>query len=358
MNLEELGFIGKVKDALELDEKEEKEIGRVLAEHKERYIVQTISGKFSAEILGNLRFTAKTREEFPAVGDWVRLLIIDENNAVIKEVLPRTSVLERKAAARVGEKQIIAANIDFGLIVQSVGHDFNLNRLERYLTICHSAGITPLVLLTKSDLADKQHIDELVGEINERVKGIKVIPISSVTKSGFAELNKEMEPYYSYCLLGSSGVGKTTIINQLLGEDVLHTAELSQSTNKGRHTTSHRELFILPNKSIVIDTPGMRELGISDDNLGIDTTYEEIILLAENCRFNDCTHTNETDCAVLKALEDGKLSRELYENFQKLLREQSRYSSSVQEKRKKSRELGKLYKRILDEKQKNKYSGD
>ncbi|GJM28980.1 MAG: putative ribosome biogenesis GTPase RsgA [Cyclobacteriaceae bacterium] len=353
--MEELGFSGKITQIINTQELEGFELGRVVVEHKERYSVQTNQGVFSAEITGNLRYSASSRADFPAVGDWVKLTLMDSESAVILEVLPRTTKLERRAVGRSGEVQIIAVNIDFAFIVQSVGHDFNLKRIERYLSICNSAGIEPIILLTKIDLIEANEINSLLSAIRERIREVPVLELSSKTTEGYHTLKKILKKSATYCFLGSSGVGKSTIINHLKGQEVQKTSEVSISTSKGKHTTSHRELFVLPNKSIVIDTPGMREIGMIDDRTGIELTYQGIESLSKLCKFNNCSHLDEVGCAVLEALEAGKLSSDVYDNYQKLQREQAHFARTVAEKRKKGKAQGKLYKAIQAARRKNKY---
>ena len=344
MTLEDLGFnedLNRYKTANELTDFE---TGRISQEHKERYIVKTADGEYDAEITGSLRYSAESRADFPAVGDWVAITICDSDFAVINKIYPRKSVLERQAVAKFAEVQIIAANIDHVFIANSVFKDFNLNRIERYLTICNVAKIEPIVLLTKTDLIEESELDDIITSIENRVKNILVIAISSETKSGYDNLISILQKSKTYCFIGSSGVGKSTLINNLTGKDNLKTGEISTSTNKGRHITSHRELIILENGSILIDTPGMREIGIADTSDGLETTFDEIIKLSEKCRFSDCTHTTEKGCAVLEAMENGTLDRDIYKNFMKMEREKIHFQSSIFEKRKRDKEFGKMVK--------------
>lgn len=352
--MKDFGFSKKVKELIPEDINEA-ELGRIIVEHKERYVLQSSEGVFNAEITGNIRFTAESRADFPAVGDWVRFMKMDDENAIIVELFPRYSVLERQAVGKTGETQIIASNIDCAFLVQAVGHDFNLKRLERYLTLCNSAKIAPVIILTKIDLISEQEVKSIVEQIADRIKNIPIIEISSETQAGYLELETLMQAQLTYCFIGSSGVGKSTIVNQLKNKQVLKTNTISSSTNKGRHTTSHRELFVLPNGSIVIDTPGMREVGVTDESQGIELTYEQISELAQQCKFGDCTHTNEAYCAVLDAIETGMLSEDVYENYQKLKREQEHFSSTIYEKRQRDKDFGKMIKSVLNEKKRNKY---
>jgi ribosome biogenesis GTPase len=344
--LKHLGFEGEICDLIPLENLDENELARVVVEHKERYVVQTITGAFNAEIMGTLRFSARSREDFPAVGDWVKITMMDENSAIILEIFPRTTMLQRQAVGKLGEIQIIATNIDFGFIVQSVGHDFNLKRMERYLAICYASNIEPIILLTKIDLAEKDEAVTIISQIEDRIKDVAVIALSNETKEGLDELKSLMKPCKSYCFLGSSGVGKTTIVNHLKGEAVLKTSAISDSTSKGRHTTSHRELILLPNESIVIDTPGMRELGMTDQVEGIEMTYEDIVAFSKECKYLDCSHTNEAGCAVIEAVEQEDIPQEMYQNYLKLMREQEHFSSTASEKKKKDKDFGKMVKHV------------
>ena len=355
MSLKQLGLTGKIKELVGDVDTPDYEMARVIAEHKERYTIQTAENTLTAEITGNLRYSAVEKADFPAVGDWVKVMSLDERTAIIMEIFPRTSVLSRQAVNKFGELQVIATNIDYAFIVQAVGHDFNLNRLERYLAICHAAQINPIVLLTKTDLVVEQETNKLLHQIKNRTNEIPVVPLSVVTDPTLAALKPLLNPYGTYCFIGSSGVGKSSIINALKGDEYFKTQSVSTSTSKGKHTTTHRELMILPNGSIVIDTPGMREVGVVQNIQGIELTYDKITELAQQCRFNDCTHQVEKGCAILAALEDGELSSDLYENYQKLKREQEHFSSTVKEKREKDRSMGKLYKSIIKAKQERKY---
>ncbi|HPS72372.1 MAG TPA: ribosome small subunit-dependent GTPase A, partial [Bacteroidales bacterium] len=291
------------------------EIGRVIAEHKERYIVKTEEGEFEAEITGNLRFTSRSREDFPAVGDWVALTIFDSDFSIIHSILPRYSVISRQAVGKFGEIQIIGTNIDYAFLVQAVDRDFNINRLERYLTICYSSKVKPIIVLTKTDLIDEQKIQEIIDSIKQRINDTIVLAISNETQYGYDALKRNLEKGKTYCMLGSSGVGKSTLLNKLSGRTLMKTDSISQSTNKGRHITSHRELIVLESGGILIDNPGMREVGIVDTSGGLETTFERIIDLSQNCKFKDCTHTNEIGCAVIKAVENGEMDQKSYENF-------------------------------------------
>ncbi|GET24938.1 ribosome small subunit-dependent GTPase A [Prolixibacter sp. NT017] len=354
MNLTDLGYTAQMKTIRKELQLEQFEIGRVVAEHKERYTVRTADGEYEAEITGNMRFTAQGREDFPAVGDWVALTVYDADFAIIHQLLPRSSVLKRQAVSHSGEVQLIAANIDYAFLVQAVDRDFNLNRLERYLTICYSSNVSPIIVLTKTDLIDEQQIIEIKESINHRIKDVPVLAISNETRQGYEALNNIIEKGKTYCLLGSSGVGKSTLLNNLSGQHRMKTDAISKSTNKGRHVTSHRELTILENGGILIDNPGMREVGIADTTSGLETTFDDIMSLAQHCRFKDCTHTSEAGCAVLGAVEKGEIEEQAYENYMKMEREKNHFESTVAERRKKDKQFGKILKDYQKKDMKNK----
>ena len=352
MTLEDLGYNATFEKLRKEKNLVDFEIGRVIAEHKERYVVKNEKGEFEAEITGNLRFTAKTREDFPAVGDWVALLHCDADFAVIHSVMPRTSILSRQAVGKFGEAQIIAANIDFALLVQAVDRDFNVNRLERYLTICYSSKVSPIIVLTKTDLIDTENLHDIVDKIKQRIKNIPVFAISNETKDGYDSINGLMEKGKTYCLLGSSGVGKSTLMNNLTGKNIMKTNTISKSTNKGRHITSHRELTVLESGGILIDNPGMREIGIIDAADGLENTFDKIFSFSKQCKFTDCTHTNEIGCAVIEAVENGELDRKSYENYLKIEKEKEHYDLTVVEKKKKEKSFGKMVKNFKNDMQK------
>lgn len=344
MKLEDLGYNDKLEKLRSANNLNAFEIGRVISEHKERYIVKTEKGEFEAEITGNLRFSAKSREDFPAVGDWVAITIHDSNFSIIHSILPRFSVISRQEVGKFGEIQIIATNIDYALLVQAADRDFNINRLERYLTICNSSKVSPIIVLTKIDLIDEEQSFALLEKIKARINNVPIIAISNESQEGYDKLKVIIEKGKTYCMLGSSGVGKSTLLNNLSGKSIMRTDTISQSTNKGKHVTSHRELIILEDGGILIDNPGMREVGIADATSGLEITFDKITRLAQHCKFKDCTHTNEVGCAVLEAVAKGEIDRASYENYLKLEREKAHFESSVVERRKKDKAFGKMVK--------------
>lgn len=344
MKLEDFGYNDKFEKLRIENNLKDFEIGRIISEHKERYIVKTTQSEFEAEITGNLRFSAKSREDFPAVGDWVALLTYDSDFAIIHKVLPRLSTITRQAAGQSGEIQIIAANIDYAFLVQAVDRDFNINRLERYLTICYASNVSPVIVLTKTDLINEQKIAEITDSIKQRIKNIQVLAISNETLKGYEALKEIIEKGKTYCMLGSSGVGKSTLLNNLSGRNIMRTDTISRSTNKGRHVTSHRELIVLESGGILIDNPGMREVGLTDTLSGLETTFDRIVSFSQNCKFKNCTHTSETGCSVLEALEKGEIDKSSYENYLKMEREKAHFESTVAERRKKDKTFGKILK--------------
>jgi ribosome biogenesis GTPase len=355
MKLEDLGYSADLKELWSDIKLDDFEIGRIISEHKERYIVRTEHGESEAEITGNLRFTARGREDFPAVGDWVSLTSFDSDFAIIHEILPRYSTISRQAVGQAGEVQIIATNVDYAFLVQAVDRDFNLNRLERYLTICHASRVSPIIVLTKTDLISKEETDAITEGIQQRIREVPVMAISNETKDGYEALNSHIEKGKTYCMLGSSGVWKSTLINNLSERDIMKTGAISDTTNKGRHVTSHRELIVLENGGILIDNPGMREVGIADTAQGLENTFDQIVSLAEKCRFKDCTHTDESGCAVLEAVQDGTLDPDAFENYQKMEKEKAFFDSSLLERRKRDKDFGKMVKNYKKDRKKKKY---
>lgn len=341
MTLQELGY----DSGWDLFRKEQGfkhyEFGRIVNEHKERYIVRTGDHEYQAEIIGQLRYSAENRSDFPAVGDWVAISPYDDDKALIHAVLPRRTIISRQAVGKHAEKQIIATNVDYAFIVQAVDRDFNINRIERYLTICHSAKVSPIILLNKIDLIDQNALTVMLEELNKRIEKVPVSAISNETGEGIIALMDQMLPGKTYCLLGSSGVGKSTLVNKLSGREMMETNAISSSTQKGRHVTTHRELILLANGSILIDNPGMREVGILDSATGVDATFDMLLQYAQNCRFKDCTHTNEAGCAILQAVENGDLDPNAHENYLKLEREREHFEMTLAEKRKRDREFAK-----------------
>ncbi len=354
MTYEDLGYTDTLEKYRAEQNLDSFEIGRVVAEHKERYVVKTPLNEYDSELIGNLRFTAESRYDFPAVGDWVAFSEYDQGKALIHAIYPRVSVIERQAVGKKGQVQIIATNIDFGFIVQAVDRDFNLNRLERYLTICNASHVEPVIVLSKTDLATESELESIKDQIAQRVKDVPVIAVSNQT-IGYSGLDTVIEEGKTYCLLGSSGVGKSTLLNGLSGELLMKTGEISSSVNKGKHVTSHRELIVLDRGGILIDNPGMREVGITDTTGGLETTFDSILEYSKDCQYQNCTHMHEKGCAVLAAVENGEIDEESYSNFQKMHKEKLHFESDSVERKKKDKDLGKVIKHFKKQRKNNKY---
>jgi len=344
MNLLDLGLNNEITTYLRDNQLSNFSIGRVTQEHRERFVVSDGENEYEAEITGNLRFSANSRADFPAVGDWVTMTIYDSDQAIIHKILPRKSVLERQAVGKFGEIQIISTNIDVAFIIQAINNNFSINRLERYLTICYSANIEPVLVISKIDLSTEKEIQDAINDLEKRDKKVKYILLSNMTLKGLDQILGFIQKGKTYCVVGSSGVGKSTLINNLLKKNILKTGQISHSTNKGRHITDHRELFVLENGGIIIDTPGMKELGMTDNTVGIKTTFQEIFEISFKCKFPDCKHINETGCAVIEALNNGTIDKDSYDNYQKIQKEQERFQSTLAEKRKKDKAFGKMLK--------------
>ena len=319
-------------------------IARVAAIDRDLMFLVDQTGHFRAKLSGSFRRHHHLSHELPCVGDWVRVeRQASDGYGLVTAVLKRKTALRRKFAGKVIESQIIAANIDFVVIVQSCHLDFNLNRLQRYLVMVMDGGAQPCILLTKTDLVSPKVLAAQLEEIRSSGVTAPILTLSNVTGKGVAELKRGLLPRKTYCFVGSSGVGKSTLINLLMGRDALETGDLSE-TGEGRHITVRRELISLEGGALVIDNPGMREIGILGAESGIDSSYSDIFELASNCRFRDCTHNSEPGCAVLKAVQSGVIGKELYENYLKICHESKFYQMSHVQKRQKDRSFGKFIK--------------
>ncbi len=346
-NLENLGFDEWFQEKLDSSKLNDFQLARVTTVYGENYAVTEGERDFIAEITGRIMFAAESSLDYPTVGDWVFVQNSDENSlAIIHEVFERKSILKRKRAGKTVEFQSIAANIDYALIVQSLDADYNIRRFERYLVMAREGGIQPVLLLSKSDLQTEAEIKEKKNEIRETNPDIKVVAFSNKKGTNLDEIEKLLIPGKTFCLIGSSGVGKTSLLNKLLGEDRFATREIKQKDGKGKHTTTNRNLLTLENGAMIIDTPGMRELGNIAVEESIVETFDDIAELETTCKFSNCSHTQEKGCSILEALEDGTISKERYENYLKMLKESEQNQMSYLEKKEKNKKIGKSYKSI------------
>lgn len=345
MTREEFGFSSWFRDQVDPDNPEDLSVVRVTAVHKGACEVSDGEKSREAKMTGHLRHRAKSKLDYPTVGDWV--LVKDFDGAdfgTIQAVLKRQSELKRKTAGRTARYQLIAANIDTAFIMQTLGPGYNLQRLERYLVMVNESGIEPIVLLSKRDLLSDAELEQVVGEVRERMPNAQILAFSNTDQAGLEEVMALFHPGQTYCIIGSSGVGKTTLLNNLLGdEDYLFTLPVRDKDGKGLHSTTWRELIALDNGALVVDTPGMRELGNLDVNEGIDETFDDISALAAHCKFNDCSHVGTLGCAVLEAVEQGDLSAARYNNYIRLMKEAAFHDQSALEKRDQDKKLSRFY---------------
>ena len=293
-------------------------IGRVISQYTNIYKIITENGELSAEVSGKFRFKTTRVSDYPAVGDFIMVdrLGNEGGNAIIHHILTRKSAFIRKAAGTSNDEQIVASNIDSIFICMALNNDFNIRRVERYLGIAWDSGAGPVIVLTKSDLCD--NLAEKLSELDSVAIGVDVIVTSSMIEDGYLSVNDYIHPGKTVAFIGSSGVGKSSLINKIIGEDTIETKE-TRSDDKGRHTTTRREMFILPDGGVLIDTPGMREIGIESADLS--KTFADIDDMATRCKFTDCTHTNEPKCAVQEAINQGLLSSDRFESYLKLKKE-------------------------------------
>jgi len=296
-------------------------VGRVILHARDNYLVMTEVGPVDAAVTGRFRFNAGRPIDYPVIGDWVMLAeedVCTRMNKIV-EVLPRETIVVRKAAGSRVEKQGIAANLQTLMICMAVNQDFQIRRLERYVILARESGVQPIVVLTKVDLVEDIH--SYLAQVKSVAPNLQVVAISSFTGEGVGSLLQYLPIGTSAVLVGSSGVGKSSLINCLLGTEQQSVYEVRDGDGRGRHTTTQRELFLLPNGSTLIDTPGMRELQLWADAGDVDTSFEDILELSQSCHFRDCTHHSEPLCAVQVALQSGQLSQERYLNYIKLQRE-------------------------------------
>ncbi len=347
MTLEALGWNDFFREAFAPHQTGGFDAGRVAVQHKTHYLLYTEHGELRGEITGKMHYMAGGLHDFPAVGDWVVIHARpEEQAATIHEVLPRQSKFSRKIAGTRIEEQVIASNVDVVFLISALDFDFNLRRLERYLVLAAESGARPVLVLNKSDLCD-----DLKGREREVRAAAPQTPlhfISALHDEGLDTILSYLRPGVTGALLGSSGVGKTTMINHLLGEDLYPTMEVRESDSRGRHATTRRELIILPNGGLLIDTPGMRELQLWSGESGVEEVFDDIARLARECRFRDCTHGTEPGCAIRLALEEGKLDEKRFRSYVKLRKEVAYQSRRIDEgEQRKEKERAKRISKLI-----------
>jgi ribosome biogenesis GTPase len=343
-NLQTLGFDTWFQDKIDPSKTNDLKIARVVSVNKNSFVVSNGVKDIYAELTGKFLFNSEDSLDMPAVGDFVYAQLFDDDElAIIHEILPRKSLLKRKASGKKVEFQLIAANIDNAIIMQSLDSNFNLRRLERYLVMINEGKITPVIFLSKSDLISGEEIEEKKDQICKILSDITIISFSNNNASDIENIKAFFEPYKTYCLLGSSGVGKTTLLNNLIHQELYKTQPNREKDGRGKHTTTRRELIVLENGAIIIDNPGMRELGMISNESGLGDTFNEINELADRCKYKDCTHTLEAGCAVLEAVERGEISEDRYNNYIKIYKESLYNEMSYVEKRQKDKKWGKFF---------------
>ncbi|MEO8593650.1 MAG: ribosome small subunit-dependent GTPase A [Candidatus Solibacter sp.] len=300
-------------------------LARVTLSHRDQYRLITNDFELDGEPSGALWYNAPTRAEMPVAGDWVAARVINSQQAIVERVLPRRTLFARRAAGRREDQQPIAANVDTVFLVCGLDGDFNLRRLERYLTLAAESGADPVVVLNKSDLCDGETLEERHAQAASVAGRAPVLAVHTRSAEGLSALAPFLTGNRTVALLGSSGVGKSSLVNCILGEERLRTHEVRESDSRGRHTTTHRELIPLPAGGALIDTPGMRELQLWASAESVNEAFDEIAGLARLCRYRDCTHTGEPECAVQAALEAGQLSAARLESYRKLSSEAQRH---------------------------------
>ena len=348
MELADLGFDRWFQKKREELQRPDCGVARITRVDRDRYLVRNEENEVQAEPTGKLLFCADSSHDLPCVGDWAFVQYYNDGTlAIIHDLFPRKSFLRRKSAGKEVDYQVIASNVDIAFIIQSCDFNFNLRRMERYLVMVNEGHVQPIILLSKSDLVSTKDIEKRISKIRQAHIDARVIAFSNKTASGLETVQQALEKGKTYCLLGSSGVGKTTLLNHLLGRDIFETNPVREKDGRGRHTTARRQLTVLDNGALLIDTPGMRELGMIAVGASINDSFSDIHELSKDCRFNDCTHTTEVGCAILMAVQSRELSEERYQSYMKLMKESEFHQMSYVERRKKDRQFGRMIKTAM-----------
>lgn len=336
--LKRLGWKPFFQQQLTLDDYENTEFARVIGHHRSGYV---LAGEGES-----VHLDAHPSLPSMTVGDWV---VLDDDQRFVR-LLERRSLFSRKAAGEKVAEQLIAANVDTVFIVCSLNHDFNLSRIERYLALVHEAEVEPVIVLTKADLCD--NVDELKSQVQKLNPLLVIETVNSLEGDSVATLTSWCNEGQTVAFIGSSGVGKSTLVNTLLGQQEQATSHIREDDSKGRHTTTSRSIHLLPSGGLLLDTPGMREIQLVDCETGVSETFADITELAEHCHFGDCQHLTEPGCAVQAAIEDGTLELRRFNNYQKLLREQAINGATLAEKRHKDKQFGKMVRSVMSDKRK------
>jgi ribosome biogenesis GTPase / thiamine phosphate phosphatase len=352
IKLEDLGYDEFFDSEWKVLQSSDSLVARVISEYKEAYRVKDATGEYLAKVTGKQVFDATKRSDYPAVGDWVVITKIDNEKAVIHNILPRKTILQKKYSDK-KDAQIIATNIDIAFIVESLDKDYNLNRFERYFVLANEGGIMPAIILNKIDLVSEDNLKRKIEELNKRFPSIDILSTTNVTEKGINTLLEYVKKGKTYCFMGSSGVGKSSLINKLLNRNTIKTKAISDATGKGKHTTTTREMYILGNGGIVIDNPGTREVGMIGADSGIENIFEVITFLSSQCKYANCTHIHEPGCAVLQAIVNGTLDEEQHQNYLKLKKENKFHALTELEKRQKNRKFGQFVKKTMDQLKQN-----
>jgi ribosome biogenesis GTPase len=357
MELADLGFDSWFGDKRKGLEPPDCAIARVTRVDKDRYLVRNEHNEVQAEPTGKLLFSADASQDLPCVGDWVFVQYHNDGAlAIIHDLFPRRTFLRRKSAGNKPEYQMIASNIDVAFIMQSCDLNFKLRRMERYLVMVNEGNVEPVILLSKSDLISAEELEKRMSEIRDARIDARIIAFSNRTEIGLEIVKQALQKGKTYCLLGSSGVGKTTLLNRLLGSEAFETNPVREKDGRGRHTTSRRQMTVLDNGALLVDTPGMRELGLMGVDASLDDSFSDIHELSKNCRFNDCTHSVEVGCAILVAVQSGSVSEARYQSYMKLIKESQFHEMTYLERRKKDKQFGRMIKTAMQQLKKRKPS--